>query len=200
MYPIVSTFDSGQRAAWSSFLSGTNVAVMGPAGCGKSRVLEVCIAAARRLHGDSAVLVMSWTWAAAQQIGGRSYHSFLGIGPGDASKEKTLEDVRRKGRIRTTLELARVIVVDEAPTFPARHFTQLEFVLRALSEDCMQGEPWGGRQVLCTFSGPRTCRLLLACLVFWPTLPSVVTSRSDTMSLMACRSVMFFARSGCHVF
>lgn len=129
-------------------MSGTNVAILGPAGCGKSRVLELCIVEARRLHGDSAVLVMSWTRAAALQIGGRSYHSFLGIGPGDSSKEKTLEDVRLKRLLRTTLELARVIVVDETPTFPARHFTQLEFMLRALSRDCMQGEPWGGRQVL----------------------------------------------------
>lgn len=155
----VTSFDAGQRAAWASFLSGANVAILGPAGCGKSRVLDSCISAARRLHGESAVLVMSWTWAAAMQVGGRSYHSYLGIGPGDCSKEKTLEMVQAKRRIRTNLELARVVIIDEVCIFPARHFTQLEFVLRSLSSADMQGEPWGGRQVLSALSAGGMYRL-----------------------------------------
>lgn len=145
------TFDDGQRRAWTAFVAGSNVAVVGPAGCGKSRVLLSCIQEARQRYGTDAVLVMAWTWAAAGQIDGQSYHSHLGISTTDCSKEHTLELLMKKPRLRTRLEQSRVVVVDEAPTFPGRHFTQLEFVLRSLSPAHMQGEPWGGRQVLRTF-------------------------------------------------
>ncbi|OSX74665.1 hypothetical protein BU14_0275s0024 [Porphyra umbilicalis] len=141
MDPIVASFDQGQRAVWASFLSGTNVAVLGPAGCGKSRVLQPCIAAARRDHGDAAVLVMSWTWAAARLIDGQAYHSHIGASPVELSKERTLEMVMSKPRIRGILERSHVVFIDEAPTFPARHFSLLEFVLRSLSPTHMQGEP-----------------------------------------------------------
>jgi len=149
MDPTVASFDSGQRAAWDCFLRGENVAVVGPAGCGKSRVLMPCIAEARRRYGEKAVLVMSWTWTAALQIDGQTYHSYLGASPTDLSKERTLQMIRAKPRIRSNLEQSRVVVIDEAPTFPGRHFVLLEFVLRCLSAAHMQGKPWGGRQVLC---------------------------------------------------
>jgi len=125
---------------------------VGPAGCGKSRVLLPCISEARRRNGDSAVLVMSWTWAAARKIDGQTYHSYLGITPGDSSKERTLEMVKGKRGIRTILDRSRVIVIDEARTFSGRHFIQLEFFLRSLSAAHMEGESWGGHQVVRTFS------------------------------------------------
>jgi len=151
MDAFAASFDAGQRAAWASFLGGTNVAVVGPAGCGKSRVLLPCIADARRRYGDAAVLVTAWTWVAAEQIDGRTYHSHLGLSPTESTKERTLEMVMAKPFIRSRLEQSLVVVIDEAFIFPGRHFTQLEFVLRSLSPAHMQGDPWGGRQVVRTF-------------------------------------------------
>jgi len=148
----VASFDDGQRAAWESFSGTTNVAVVGPAGCGKSQVLLPCIADARLRFGNDAVLVMAWTWVAAEQIDGQSYHSYLGITPVESSKERSLEMVRSKPRICTKLQQSRVVFIDEAFTFPGRHFVQLEYVLRCLSPAHMQGEPWGGRQVIRTLS------------------------------------------------
>jgi len=147
------SLDADQKGAWESFLRHDNVAVVGPAGCGKSRVLMPCILDARRRYGERAVLVMSWTWVAAQLIGGRTYHSFLGITPHELSKQRVLQSIMGKARIRSVLQQSRVVVIEEAPTFRSRHFIQLDFVLRNLSAVHMQGRPWGGRQVLSAFWG-----------------------------------------------
>lgn len=112
MEAFTESFDAGQRAAWAAFLGGCNVAVVGPAGCGKSRVLLPYIADARRRCGYDAVLVMAWTWAAAGQIDGQSYHSYLGISTSDCSQQHTLQIVMSKPRIRAKLEQARLIVID----------------------------------------------------------------------------------------
>jgi len=61
MEASVASFDDGQRAAWSTFLKGANVAILGAAGFGKSRVLQECIAEARRSYGPKVVLVMACT-------------------------------------------------------------------------------------------------------------------------------------------
>lgn len=168
MDTTVASFDSAQRAVWASFLGGKNVAILGPAGCGKSRVLHPCIAEARRRYGDEAVLIMAWTWAAAYQIGGRSYHSYLGISPTEYSKQRTLEMVRANARIRVNLERSRVVIIDEAPTMTSHHFALLEYVLRSLSPAHMQGTPWGGRQVICTCGCQRS--LILSIRYFFVVL------------------------------
>ena len=157
----MASFDDGQRAAWSTFLEGANVAILGAAGCGKSRVLQECIAEARRSYGPKVVLVMAWTWAAAGQIDGVTYHSYFGLSPNETARQQTLEAVMSKTRIRKTLENSRVIVIDEAFIFPGRHFSQLEFVLRSLSPAHLQGEPWGGRQVIRTSLWKSWCVSLL---------------------------------------
>jgi len=145
MEAFVASFDGGQRASWESFSGTTNVALVGPAGCGKSQVLLPCIADAHRRFGDDAVLVMAWTWVAAEQINGQSYHSYLGIAPVESSKERSLEMVRSKPRICTKLQQTRIVFIVEALTVPGRHFVQLEYVLRRLSPAHIRGEPWGGR-------------------------------------------------------
>lgn len=90
-----------------------------------------------------------------------TYHSYLGLSSNEAARQQALEAVMSKTRIRETLENSRVIVIDEAFIFPGRHFSQLEFVLRSLSPAHLQGEPWGGRQVLRTSLWKSWCVSLL---------------------------------------
>ena len=141
MDACVASFDDGQRAVWEFFSGTTNVAVVGPAGCGKSQVLLPCISDARRRFGDDAVLVMAWTWVAAEKIDGQSFHSYLGITPVESSRERSLEMVRSKPGICTKLEQSRVVFIDEAFTFSGSHFVELEYVSRCLSPAHMQGDP-----------------------------------------------------------
>lgn len=133
MVVFVRTFDDGQRRAWTAVVDGYNVAIVVPAGCAKSRVLLSCIQQARQRYGPDAVLSMAWTWAAAGQIDGQSYHSHLGISTADCSKELTMKLLTKKPRLRTRLRQSRVVVVDEAPNYPGRHCTQREFILRTSS-------------------------------------------------------------------
>jgi len=138
MSAFVASFDDGKRAARESFSGTTNVAVVGPAGCGKSQVLLPCIADAFRRCSEDAVLVVAWTWVAAEQIDGQSYHSYFGVTPVESSKERTLEMARSKPRICTQLQQSRVVFIDVTFTFPGRHFVQFEYVLLCLSPAHMQ--------------------------------------------------------------
>jgi len=78
---------------------------------------------------------------AAEKIDGQAYHSYLGITPVEFSKVRTLEMMRSKPGICTKMQQSRIVFIDEAFTFPGRHFVQLEYVLRCLSRSHLQGEP-----------------------------------------------------------
>lgn len=90
MDAFTDSFDVGQWARWATFVGGCNLAIVGLAGCGKSRTLLSCIAHVRRRYATHAVLFMAWTWAAAVQIVGQSYVSYLGMSTSISSQQQTL--------------------------------------------------------------------------------------------------------------
>jgi len=144
--------DVSQQSGWEGFLAGRNIGLFGRAGCGKSTVLQRAIAHARRVHGRGRVGVMAWTTAAARMIDGCTLHKFLRVGIAELPKERILEAVKRNVFTRNQLTNTRVIFIDELPMISSRWFTILEYVVRQLAPAGKQGRPWGGCQVVGTYS------------------------------------------------
>jgi len=78
--------DTQQSLAVRLVLARTNVALVGPAGCGKSVVLRALVDAGRRRFGHDSVLVLAWAGSATQLVGGLTVSSVLRTTVGDRSK------------------------------------------------------------------------------------------------------------------
>ena len=152
--------DSQQSLAVRLVLARTDVALVGPAGCGKSVVLRALVDAGRRRFGHDGVLVLAWAGSDAQLVGGVTVSSVLRTMVGDRSKETILWRLLGNPTARNELLAVRMVEIDQAPTIKGRWMDRLEFVLRKVAPSpALEVLPFGGRRVLGT-----SC-LLPSCLV-----------------------------------
>lgn len=149
MAPFEIELDDSQSFACRALFGGKNVALVGPAGCGKSVVLRAVMTETRRRFGEDAVLALAWSGTAAQLVGGCTVASVLRTTVGDPSKETILRRVTGDRHSLNMVKKAKVVVIDEAPTIEGRWMDRLEYVLRrtapTLIDEC---KPFGGRRVL----------------------------------------------------
>lgn len=130
-----------QTLAFSALQTRKNVFVTGGAGTGKSFLIRHF----RDTKGGSKIPVLASTGAAAILLGGRTFHSFFGLGimqggPGRVF-QKALENKRLRKRLRSTDE----IIIDEVSMLSHEVLDCAEKICRALRE---MDEPWGGMRII----------------------------------------------------
>ncbi len=130
-----------QLLALEILLSGENVLLTGPAGSGKTYVLNEFIKQAKK-EGKH-VSVTATTGLAATHISGTTIHSWSGIGILDELPED-FEDELLKGR-RDIIEATDVLVVDEVSMLHDYRLDMVDYVARKVRED---PRPFGGMQVV----------------------------------------------------
>ncbi|GAB5358514.1 hypothetical protein AAMO2058_000464800 [Amorphochlora amoebiformis] len=134
-----------QRKVMRAVLDGTSVFFTGPAGSGKSYLLDRIIA---HLPPEGMYVTAS-TGRAAVQIGGTTLHSFAGIGLGlrpDTILHDLLRMARRPDPYRRWRS-ARVLIIDEVSILDAATFDALELIAREIRESPL---PFGGIQLVLT--------------------------------------------------
>ncbi len=130
-----------QGLALEIMLSGESVLLTGPAGAGKTFVLNqfIKLAKAEGKH----VSVSATTGLAATHLGGTTIHSWAGIGVSDAIPQGFAEHVA-KGR-REIIEKTDVLIIDEISML---HDYRLDMVDEACRLIRRQDVPFGGIQVI----------------------------------------------------
>ncbi len=130
-----------QQLALEVMLSGHNVFLTGPAGSGKTYVLNQFITQAK--HAKKHVSVTATTGLAATHIGGNTIHSWSGIGVHD-ELSNDFEDYLLKSR-RDIIELTDVLVIDEISMMHDYRLDMVDKVARVVRQD---ERPFGGIQVV----------------------------------------------------
>lgn len=130
-----------QLLALEILLSGEHVLLTGPAGSGKTYVLNEFIRRAKK-EGKH-VSVTATTGLAATHIGGTTIHSWSGIGVHDELPED-FEDYLLKSR-RDIIETTDVLVIDEVSMLHDYRLDMVDTVARAVRDD---DRPFGGIQVV----------------------------------------------------
>ncbi len=130
-----------QDAAMRMLHGGGNVFVTGGAGTGKSYLMQQCLKGTDR----DLIPVLASTGAAAVLIGGRTIHSFFGLGILEGGADATLERALKDRRVVRRLKKANAIVIDEISMIPGEVLSLAE---RIACEARRSVEPWGGLKII----------------------------------------------------
>lgn len=131
-----------QALALEIMLSGESVLLTGPAGAGKTYVLNQFIKLAK--YEGRHVSVTATTGLAATHLGGTTIHSWAGIGVGD-SLPHGFADYLAKGR-REIIEKTDVLIIDEISMLHDFRLDMVDEVCRLVRKE--PDVPFGGIQII----------------------------------------------------
>ena len=131
-----------QGLALEIMLAGESVLLTGPAGSGKTFVLNQFIRLAK--HEGKKVSVTATTGLAATHLGGTTIHAWAGIGVHD-SISSGFVDHMAKGR-REIIEKTDVLIIDEISMLHDFRLDMVDEICRLVRKK--PDEPFGGMQVI----------------------------------------------------
>lgn len=135
------TLDVEQQIAYEVLQSGENVFVTGGAGSGKSFLIRQFM----RTVDPKTMPILASTGAAAVLLGGRTFHSFFGLGIMEGGPQETYHRMKEDPKLMKRLGQVEGVIIDEISMIPA---SALE-VAEALSRHARQSSlPWGGMRVI----------------------------------------------------
>jgi len=132
-----------QSEALDILKMGENVFLTGPAGSGKTYVLNDYINFLKN-KGVSVGITAS-TGIAATHIGGMTIHSWAGIGINDSMSESDIRDLFKKKHLGKRFKHTKVLVIDEVSML---HHFRLDMVDKVCKMFKESSEPFGGMQVI----------------------------------------------------
>jgi len=136
-----SSLDTEQRIAYEVLQSGENVFVTGGAGSGKSFLIRHFMKGV-----DSKVMpILASTGAAAVLLGGRTFHSFFGLGIMEGGPQETYHRVKDDGKLLKRLSQVEGVIIDEISMIPASALEIAESLARHARQSSL---PWGGMRVI----------------------------------------------------
>ncbi len=130
-----------QADALELLRSGENVFLTGGAGSGKSFLI-------RHFMKDidpKEMPILASTGAAAVLLGGRTFHSFFGLGIMEGGPDATYERASKDKRLLARLRKVEGVIIDEVSMIPG----QALMIAEALSQRARESKlPWGGMRVI----------------------------------------------------
>lgn len=132
-----------QSTAFEILKEGHNVFLTGPAGSGKTYLLNKYIAYLK--EHNICFAVTASTGIAATHLGGRTIHSWSGIGINDHLSEKDVKDILKKPLIKDRITKTKVLIIDEISMI---HAHQLDLINKVVRLARASWEPFGGMQVI----------------------------------------------------
>jgi ATP-dependent DNA helicase PIF1 len=136
-----SLLSNEQATALQVLQSGENVFVTGGAGSGKSYLIRAFM---NELN-PKAMPILASTGAAAVLLGGRTFHSFFGLGIMEGGAKETLLRAQNDQRLMKRLREVEGIIIDEISMVPSTAFEVAEELSRFARESSL---PWGGMRVI----------------------------------------------------
>src|SRR6188768_317672 len=130
-----------QGLALEIMLAGESVLLTGPAGAGKTFVLNQFIKIAK--YEGKHVSVTATTGLAATHLGGTTIHSWAGIGVHDSIGHGFVDHIA-KGR-REIIEKTDVLIIDEISMLHDFRLDMVDEVCRLVRK---KDEPFGGIQII----------------------------------------------------
>jgi ATP-dependent exoDNAse (exonuclease V) alpha subunit len=132
-----------QAQALEILKTGKNVFITGPAGSGKTHLVNTYISYLRKHDID--VGITASTGIAATHMGGMTIHSWAGIGVAATLNQGDLENMFEKSYLSKRFSRVRVLIIDEVSMLHHFRFDLVNTVLKAMKGN---EKPFGGVQVI----------------------------------------------------
>ena len=132
-----------QKEAFEIMTSGYNVYLTGPAGSGKTFLLNKYIAYLKD-HGVDAGVTAS-TGIAATHIGGLTIHSWSGFGIKDKLDKQDIDNLLLKPYLQRRFMETQVLIIDEISMLHATHLDLVDKICKAFKSNNL---PFGGIQII----------------------------------------------------
>lgn len=132
-----------QKQALDLLKLGHNVYLTGPAGSGKTHLLNEYIAYLKQ-HKVSVGITAS-TGIAATHMGGSTIHSWSGMGIKESITTPEIHDLMKRAYLRKRFLLAKVLIIDEVSMLHAHQLDIVDAICRGFKRNY---EPFGGMQVI----------------------------------------------------
>ncbi len=132
-----------QAEALDILKMGKNVFLTGPAGSGKTFVLNSYVNYLKSHAVD--VAVTASTGIAATHLGGMTIHSWSGIGVRDILTDYDIEDLMERQYLYKRFERTKVLVIDEVSMLHHFRLDLIEWICRQMKRN---EEPFGGMQII----------------------------------------------------
>ncbi len=123
--------------------TGRNVFVTGPAGSGKTHLINSYIEYLKKHDIDPGITAS--TGIAATHMGGMTIHSWAGIGVKNSLDESEMEDLALRPYLSKRFEKVKVLIIDEVSMLHHFRLDLIDQVLRAMKQS---NDPFGGIQVV----------------------------------------------------
>lgn len=136
--PVLSLLNLDQLAALKALQGAGNVFITGAAGSGKSFLL-------RSYLSGKKIPVLASTGAAAILVGGRTFHSFFGLGIMEGGIAKTIDRALRNKRLLKRLKKSDCVVIDEISMISGPTLRTAELIARRARGNT---SPWGGLRII----------------------------------------------------
>ncbi len=132
-----------QAEALDILKMGKNVFLTGPAGSGKTHVLNTYINYLKE-HAVE-VAVTASTGIAATHIGGMTIHSWSGLGIRDTLTDYDIDDLMERQYLYKRFEKTKVLVIDEVSMLHHFRLDLIEWICRQMKRS---EKPFGGMQII----------------------------------------------------
>ncbi|MFN7454888.1 MAG: DEAD/DEAH box helicase [Pseudobdellovibrionaceae bacterium] len=130
-----------QQTALEVLQSGENVFLTGGAGSGKSHLIRAFLSEMNL----KTFPILASTGAAAVIVGGRTFHSFFGLGIMEGGPRATFEKARNDQKLLKRLNQVEGFIIDEISMIPSTALEVAESLCREARESSL---PWGGLRVI----------------------------------------------------
>jgi ATP-dependent DNA helicase PIF1 len=121
--------------------SGNNIFLTGGAGSGKSFVVREFM----KDKNDKQMPILASTGAAAVLLGGRTFHSFFGLGIMEGGAQATLARLINDKRAIKRIKQVEGVIIDEISMIPGDALMVAEAISQHARESSL---PWGGLRVI----------------------------------------------------
>ncbi len=121
--------------------SGENIFLTGGAGSGKSYVIREFM----KNKDDKQMPILASTGAAAVLLGGRTFHSFFGLGIMEGGTQATLQRLLQNKAAMKRIKKVEGVIIDEISMIPGDALMVAEIAAQQARESTL---PWGGLRVI----------------------------------------------------
>ncbi len=136
-----SVLSKEQKLALELCQSGENIFLTGGAGSGKSFVIKEFM----QSLDPKQMPILASTGAAAVLLGGRTFHSFFGLGIMEGGPQATFNRVINDAKTMKRLKQVEGVIIDEISMIPGDALATAEALSQAAKESTL---PWGGLRII----------------------------------------------------